>query len=118
MMEFFEAKCPWHIQIGSLFIAPGRVPNTGTVWLGEINGRQGSEIKTDELAEVPQAGQLFGFLRRQPTALCQPPPGFPPGAAGSAEEDGQVAIFFQAGYVINGHVLRPARVIVKQWSGN
>jgi hypothetical protein len=52
MMEFFEAKCPWHIQIGSLFIAPGRVPNTGTVWLGEINGRQGSEIKTDELAEV------------------------------------------------------------------
>lgn len=38
--------------------------------------------------------------------------------AGSAEEDGQVAICFQAGYVINGHVLRPARVIVKQWSGN
>ena len=38
--------------------------------------------------------------------------------AGRAEEDGQVAICFQAGYVINGHVLRPARVIVKQWSGN
>jgi len=38
--------------------------------------------------------------------------------AGCAEEDGQVAICFQAGYVINGHVLRPARVIVKQWSGN
>lgn len=38
--------------------------------------------------------------------------------AESAEEDGQVAICFQAGYVINGHVLRPARVIVKQWSGN
>lgn len=38
--------------------------------------------------------------------------------AGSAEEDGQVAICFQAGYVINGLVLRPARVIVKQWSGN
>jgi molecular chaperone GrpE len=33
------------------------------------------------------------------------------------EEDGQVAICFQAGYVINGHVLRPARVIVKQWTG-
>ena len=40
----------------------------------------------DELAKVPQAGQLFGFLRTQPTALCQPAPGFPPGAAGSAEE--------------------------------
>ena len=38
--------------------------------------------------------------------------------AGRAEEDGQVAICFQAGYVINGHVLCPARVIVKQWSGN
>ena len=33
------------------------------------------------------------------------------------EEDGLVAICFQAGYVINGHVLRPARVIVKQWTG-
>jgi len=37
--------------------------------------------------------------------------------AAHAEEDGQVAICFQAGYVINGHVLRPARVIVKQWTG-
>jgi len=38
--------------------------------------------------------------------------------AASAEEDGVVAVCFQAGYVINGHVLRPARVVVKQWSGN
>jgi molecular chaperone GrpE len=37
--------------------------------------------------------------------------------AAQAEEDGQVAVCFQAGYVINGHVLRPARVIVKQWTG-
>lgn len=37
--------------------------------------------------------------------------------AAQPEEDGQVAICFQAGYVINGHVLRPARVIVKQWTG-
>jgi molecular chaperone GrpE len=34
-----------------------------------------------------------------------------------AEEDGQVAVCFQAGYVINGLVLRPARVVVKQWTG-
>ena len=33
------------------------------------------------------------------------------------DEDGVVAICFQVGYVINGHVLRPARVVVKQWTG-
>ncbi len=33
------------------------------------------------------------------------------------EEDGVVAVCFQVGYVINGHVLRPARVVVKQWNG-
>ena len=33
------------------------------------------------------------------------------------DEDGVVAICFQVGYVINGHVLRPARVVVKQWNG-
>jgi molecular chaperone GrpE len=38
--------------------------------------------------------------------------------AASADLDGIVAACFQAGYVINGHVLRPARVVVTQWSGN
>jgi molecular chaperone GrpE len=38
--------------------------------------------------------------------------------APSAEQDGIVAACFQAGYVINGLVLRPARVVVTQWSGN
>ncbi len=37
--------------------------------------------------------------------------------AAQAEEDGTVAVCFQVGYVINGHVLRPARVVVKQWNG-
>ena len=37
--------------------------------------------------------------------------------AQSEEEDNLVAATFQVGYVINGHVLRPARVVVKQWSG-
>ena len=32
-------------------------------------------------------------------------------------EDGIVAATFQVGYLINGVVLRPARVVVKQWSG-
>jgi molecular chaperone GrpE len=37
--------------------------------------------------------------------------------AASKDEDGMVAAVFQVGYVINGHLLRPARVVVKQWSG-
>jgi molecular chaperone GrpE len=36
--------------------------------------------------------------------------------AESADEDGVVATVDQVGYVINGHLLRPARVIVKQWT--
>lgn len=57
-MEVFEPKCPWHIQVGDLFIAPGRVPNTGTVWIGEVNSKEsgefktGGEFKTEALAEV------------------------------------------------------------------
>jgi len=50
-MEKFEPKCPWHIQVGDLFIAPGRVPNTGTVWIGEING-EGKEFRTEDLYDV------------------------------------------------------------------
>jgi molecular chaperone GrpE len=38
--------------------------------------------------------------------------------AADASEDGVVAATFQVGYVINGHVLRPARVVVKQWTGS
>ncbi len=39
-------------------------------------------------------------------------------APASAEtEDGLVAAVYQVGYIINGHLLRPARVIVKQWTG-
>lgn len=34
------------------------------------------------------------------------------------EEDGTVGATFQVGYIINGHVLRPARVVVKQWNGD
>lgn len=37
--------------------------------------------------------------------------------AAAAEEDGLVATVYQVGYVINGHLLRPARVVVKQWTG-
>lgn len=51
-METFEPACPWHIQVGDLFIAPGRVPNSGTVWIGEVNGGEGGEFKTEALAEV------------------------------------------------------------------
>lgn len=35
----------------------------------------------------------------------------------SAEDDGTVGKVFQAGYRFNGQLLRPARVVVKQWNG-
>jgi len=52
-MEKFEPTCPWHIQVGDMFIAPGKVPNTGTVWVGQIDG-EGGEFKTAELEKVLQ----------------------------------------------------------------
>ncbi len=38
--------------------------------------------------------------------------------ASTPAEDDIVATCFQVGYVINGHVLRPARVVVRQWAGD
>ena len=37
--------------------------------------------------------------------------------AESAEDDHIIAQVFQVGYVLNGTLLRPARVVVKQWNG-
>jgi molecular chaperone GrpE len=37
--------------------------------------------------------------------------------ARSPEDDHLVARVFQRGYVFNGRLLRPARVVVKQWHG-
>jgi len=33
------------------------------------------------------------------------------------EEDDRIAQVYQVGYVLNGTLLRPARVVVKQWNG-
>ena len=38
-------------------------------------------------------------------------------AAPSKEDDHLVARVFQVGYLFNGQLLRPARVVVKQWNG-
>jgi molecular chaperone GrpE len=38
-------------------------------------------------------------------------------AAATPEEDHVVARVFQVGYLFNGQLLRPARVVVKQWNG-
>jgi molecular chaperone GrpE len=38
-------------------------------------------------------------------------------AAAAKDEDHLVARVFQVGYVFNGQLLRPARVVVKQWNG-
>jgi molecular chaperone GrpE len=35
----------------------------------------------------------------------------------SREDDNLVSRVYQRGYVFNGHLLRPARVVVKQWNG-
>lgn len=51
-MEKFEPSCPWHIQIGGLFIAPGRVPNSGTVWVGEIDSGKGREIDVGLISHI------------------------------------------------------------------
>jgi molecular chaperone GrpE len=37
--------------------------------------------------------------------------------AASPEDDHMVARVYQPGYVLNGQLLRPARVVVKQWNG-
>lgn len=37
--------------------------------------------------------------------------------AASKEDDHLVARVFQVGYLFNGQLLRPARVVVKQWNG-
>jgi molecular chaperone GrpE len=37
--------------------------------------------------------------------------------AATKEEDHLVARVFQVGYLFNGQLLRPARVVVKQWNG-
>jgi molecular chaperone GrpE len=37
--------------------------------------------------------------------------------AASEDEDDLVAQVFQVGYILNGTLLRPARVVVKQWNG-
>ena len=37
--------------------------------------------------------------------------------ATSEEEDHTVARVYQSGYVFRGQLLRPARVVVKQWPG-
>ena len=37
--------------------------------------------------------------------------------AASKDEDHTVARVFQVGYLFNGQLLRPARVVVKQWNG-
>ena len=37
--------------------------------------------------------------------------------AATPEDDHLVARVFQLGYLFNGQLLRPARVVVKQWNG-
>lgn len=57
---------------------------------------------------IDPLGQIFDPAKHEAVSTAP---------ASSAEEDDTVAAVFQVGYIINGHLLRPARVVVKQWSG-
>ncbi len=57
---------------------------------------------------IDPTGHLFDPTRHEAVSTAP---------ALDALEDGVVAVTFQVGYVINGHVLRPARVVVKLWTG-
>jgi len=37
--------------------------------------------------------------------------------AATADEDHTIAVVYQVGYLLNGTLLRPARVVVRQWNG-
>jgi molecular chaperone GrpE len=59
------------------------------------------------LETIDPMGQKFDPTRHEAVSTAP---------AASAEEDDTVAAVFQVGYAINGHLLRPARVVVKQWA--
>lgn len=48
-MEKYQPSCPWHIRIGDYFIAPGKIPNMGTVYVGKIDGSAGAYFETSDL---------------------------------------------------------------------
>lgn len=50
--EKYHAACPWHIRVGELFIAPGFVPNSGKVWIGEVESGEGGEFDAEKLEPV------------------------------------------------------------------
>ena len=60
------------------------------------------------LEVVNPEGEVFNPARHE--ALSATPAALP-------EEDERVAMVYQVGYVFNGQLLRPARVVVKQWHG-
>ncbi len=48
-IQKFEKSCPWHIKIGNYFIAPGRIPNHGLIYVGRVDGSAGAEFSTEDL---------------------------------------------------------------------
>lgn len=64
------------------------------------------ELSAGGLAVVDPTGQPFDPKLHEAVGT-QP--------ADAAEEDGTVAVTYQVGYTYNGQLLRPARVVVRQW---
>ena len=59
--------------------------------------------------DAPPTGRIAQFLNVHEAVSTQPAP--------SREDDDMVGQVYQVGYVFNGQLLRPARVVVKQWNG-
>lgn len=66
------------------------------------------ELNAGGLTVVDPVGQPFDPAVHE-AVTTQP--------AASAAEDHTVAVTYQVGYMYNGMLLRPARVVVKQWNG-
>jgi molecular chaperone GrpE len=66
------------------------------------------ELTAGGLTVIDPANQVFDPAMHE--AVTTEP-------AASAEEDHTVGTVFQVGYMYNGMLLRPARVVVRQWNG-
>jgi molecular chaperone GrpE len=83
-------------------------PSTVTQGADMVERKLHKVLASVGLEPIDPAGQLFDPALHE-AVMTEP--------AASAEEDHLVSRVFQVGYRHNGQLLRPARVVVKQWNG-
>lgn len=96
-LDRFAQVDPGTATAGSVIEAVGMVARK----LGKVLSAAGLEV-------VSPAGQPFDPALHE--AIATEP-------AASPDEDSTVAQVYQLGYVFGGQLLRPARVVVRQWNG-